>query len=357
MRWIKGVVGFIMIVIITFFILEKNQIESREAIDSLNHTLIVKKENVKEKSVPNNIIAKGKYEGELFHWIGRSTDELIQVLGEPKRKDPSSYGYTWWVYTNNETHYIQFGVIGEKIHTIYATGGDISISPLAIGDSYETVHQELDFKNEVTYSKGIASYTFLLDDEDVQMRPLVKLSDDLFLQVYFDTFSNQLSSVRIMTGDVLLTQRPYGLRYRGKIPDPPNLTDAKWEEVERGMEQQIFDITNVIRHNFKKNTLEWEDMVSEVAFLHSKDMAENNYFSHYSQNGNGLKERLEGKDIYYTAAGENIAAQYVDAPAAVEGWLNSEGHRDALLNDEYTHLGVGVYRLYYTQNFLTKPFN
>ncbi|MGK0698226.1 CAP domain-containing protein [Priestia flexa] len=52
-------------------------------------------------------------------------------------------------------------------------------------------------------------------------------------------------------------------------------------------------------------------------------------------------------------AGENIASNYTDGPAAVEGWLNSEGHRKALLNNDFTHLGVGVYEKFYTQNFIT----
>lgn len=54
----------------------------------------------------------------------------------------------------------------------------------------------------------------------------------------------------------------------------------------------------------------------------------------------------------FQQAGENIAYNYVDGPAAVEGWLNSEGHRKALLNEDYTHLGVGVDHKYYTQNFI-----
>jgi Uncharacterized protein with SCP/PR1 domains len=40
--------------------------------------------------------------------------------------------------------------------------------------------------------------------------------------------------------------------------------------------------------------------------------------------------------------------------AVMEGWLNSEGHRETLLNEQYNYLGVGVHRLYYTQNFLLK---
>lgn len=356
MRLIRGIVLLVITLTITFYLLEKNQLEPNEAIESNSHMLPQKKPYLIEKSVPENVIAKDKYKGKLFHWVGTSTKELEQELGEPKRKDPSSYGYTWWVYTNNKSQYIQFGILDDKVHTIYATGNDIPIEPLRVGAKYDAVKEQLEFSKEITYSKGISSYTFLLDDEDLQMRPLVKLSDNLFLQVYFDTFTDKLSSVRIMTGDILLTQRPYGLKYRGTLPNPSDLSDEEWEKVEYGMARQIFDITNVIRHSFNKRTLAWEEQVSEVAFSHSKDMAVNNYFSHYSLNNEGLKERLEAGGVHYFAAGENIAAQYVDAPAAVEGWLNSKGHREALLHDEYTHLGVGVYRLYYTQNFLTKPF-
>ncbi|WP_042145046.1 CAP domain-containing protein [Paucisalibacillus sp. EB02] len=354
MRWIRGFLFFVIVFAITFFLLEKKQIEPDEAIDNISHNISQKQKDFIEKSVPENIIVKQKFKGEIYRWIGKGTDELVDELGEPKRKDLSSYGYTWWIYTNNQTQYIQFGVKDDKIQTVYATGNDIHIEPLTIGDSYKSVNAELQFTEEVTYRQGIAAYTFFLDEEDLRMRPLVKLSDNIYAQVYFDTFTNKLSSIRVMTGDVLLLQRPYGLRYRGGLPELPNLTDKEWEKVENGMEKQIFDITNVIRNSFNKDILIWEEKVSEVAFSHSKDMSESNYFSHYSPDGDGLKERLEKKEIYYFAAGENIAAQYVDAPAAVEGWLNSKGHREALLHENYTHLGVGVYRLYYTQNFLTK---
>ena len=61
---------------------------------------------------------------------------------------------------------------------------------------------------------------------------------------------------------------------------------------------------------------------------------------------------MNAEYIEYQMAGENIAADYVDGPAAVEGWLNSEGHRKALLEKEYNQIGVGVYQKNYTQNFI-----
>lgn len=42
------------------------------------------------------------------------------------------------------------------------------------------------------------------------------------------------------------------------------------------------------------------------------------------------------------------------AQPAVEGWLNSKGHRENLLDGSYTYMGAGTYRKYYTQNFIIK---
>ena len=59
--------------------------------------------------------------------------------------------------------------------------------------------------------------------------------------------------------------------------------------------------------------------------------------------------------MFYQLAGENIAAQYMDGPSAVEGWLNSEGHRESLLESKFTHIGVGVYqKILYTKFYREK---
>src|SRR5699024_8073143 len=207
---------------------------------------------------------------------------------------------------------------------------------------------------KVNYRHGVSTYQFELTNKDLKKQPLIKDKDNVFVQLYFDTFNKRLKSLIIIYGDVLLKHRPYQMVYSISLDETKELSDDKWLKVEKGMEKQIFDITNVLRKTYDKNELKWEESVREVAFLHSKDMEENDYFSHHNLDGGGLKERLADKNIFFSAAGENIAAGYSDAPAVVAGWLNSEEHRDALLNESYTHLRVGVYRLYYTQKFLTK---
>ncbi|WP_042223887.1 CAP domain-containing protein [Oceanobacillus manasiensis] len=361
MRYIRIILALLLFTMIGFYLLEQSDRSTKSSINELDNIFIKGRESLlKSKVVPEMpVLTNG---GELFEWIGKSSEELVEQLGDPIRKDKSAYHYTWWVYSNDGNQYLQFGIQEDEIQTIFATGERNDMAPIEIGqsrqavqDALATIKTDFQYEKEVAYEAGVSSYRFQLSEEDFNKRPLIKLTDNLFLQTYFDTFTNQLSSVRIMTGDVLLRHRPYGLEYRGNIPEDPSFSDEEWEEIEAGMEKQIYDMTNVIRRNHERSTLKEENSVSLVAFKHSKDMEENNYFSHYSQDGSGLKERLALEDVYYSSAGENIAAQYTDAPAAMEGWLNSEGHREALLNESYTHLGVGVYRLYYTQNFLQRP--
>ncbi|MDF4730304.1 CAP domain-containing protein, partial [Vibrio parahaemolyticus] len=106
------------------------------------------------------------------------------------------------------------------------------------------------------------------------------------------------------------------------------------------------------RHNLP--LLAWDQQTADVAIGHSKDMKDNNYFSHDSPTLGTLGDRLQRGKVGFQLAGENIAAQHSDGVAALQGWLNSEGHRKNLLNEQFTGLGVGVYDKFYTQNFIRK---
>lgn len=295
------------------------------------------------------------FDGDIYTFMDEKDEVLQEKFGKPDAKYPTPYGYTWWVYTDGKENYMQFGIEEGEVVTVFATGKNISADPFTVGDSYEEIKEQFSLEEKVTYQDGLSFYTFLLNEDDLAMHPLIKIDDDMFMQCYIDDFTKELSSIRLLKGDVLLAQRVYEMEYRGSLPEEPELTDKEWRDIEQGMEQQIFDLTNVIRNRFGLSALTYDEEVSKVALAHSKDMFDNQYFSHYAEDGTGLKERLAAGDVHYLSAGENIAAQYTDGPAAMEGWLNSEGHREALLFEEYTHLGIGVHRLYYTQNFLMKP--
>ena len=88
----------------------------------------------------------------------------------------------------------------------------------------------------------------------------------------------------------------------------------------------------------------------------SIDMQKNNYFSHTSPTFGSPFDRLKALNIQYRTAGENIAKGQRSASEVVTAWMNSEGHRANILNESYTHIGVGFVQDGYiwTQQFIQK---
>ncbi|HWO95486.1 MAG TPA: CAP domain-containing protein [Bacillus sp. (in: firmicutes)] len=287
----------------------------------------------------------------IFEFMGKNEEEIMGILGEPERIDPSAYDYKWWIYKDTPHSYIQMGILDGKVVTVYAIGKGVEASPFQLGDQRDEVMNKVSAESNLQFEYKGGEYRFELSEEDWKKRPLIR-HGTVFVQLYFDHFLNTLSSIRIMDEETLLKQRPYELSYRGPLVDAQPLEKEQWKEVEKGAEQQILDITNVIRSRHDLTPLSWNDKVASVAYKHSKDMSDHRYFSHVSPTTGDLGERLKAGGVFFTTAGENIAAQYQDSAAAVEGWLNSEGHRKALLNKDFTYLGVGVYEKYYTQNFI-----
>ncbi len=280
-------------------------------------------------------------------YIGLSEEEVTERFGEPIRKDASAYGYVWWIYPEAEEGYMQVGFLEGKVVTVFMAYRHQQ-------ETYEQLREKYDFQKRVEIKNDDGIFEFELTDEDIKSRPLI-YDDGVWQQIYFDSFTGYASSVRMMNDDILLKLRPYSISYRGQLPNAPILTEEEWEKVEKGEAKQIFQVTNVIRQRHGLKPLQWEEEVAQVAYLHSREMSEYHYFSHTSPISGELQDRFKEGKISFRLAGENIAAQYVDGIAAVEGWLNSEGHRVNVLHEEFSHLGVGVYQHYYTQNFLV-PF-
>ncbi|WP_235872196.1 CAP domain-containing protein [Siminovitchia acidinfaciens] len=285
--------------------------------------------------------------------IGSPVKELVEAYGEPDRKDPSAYGYEWWIYNEKLDSYMQAGIQNGKVVTIYAVGRELDISPFKTDQSIEDIYRSTILETEIVVNAQEGTYRFELSEEDLNIRPLIQLGD-IFAQLSIDKFTGSLFSVRFLDKKTLISHRPYELVYRGDLNDPKDPDENDWRPIERGSEKQIFDITNIFRMKFDLTPLRWDEEVAEVAYGHSKDMSENDYFAHDSPVFGDLSKRLKHGDIHFQTAGENIAAEYIDGPAAVEGWLNSENHRKALLEKDFTLIGVGVYKKQYTQNFI-KP--
>jgi len=322
-----------------------NERHEEENVRISNEELTSPKEDISEGG-------KGSIPSEgVLSLMEKSSEEITALLGEPDRIDPSAYDYDWWIYEKSDKEYIQVGILNQRVVTVYAIGDEVNVKPFEIGQSVQEVFKIQPVSSSLSLELEGNSYRFEFSEEDMNTRPTIKIGD-LYVQLYIDKFDGILSSIRVLDAETFIKQRSYEVTYRGELIVPQEISEDKWERIEKGAEQQILSITNMLRTRHGLEKVKWDEETSEVAFLHSKDMKENNYFSHESPTDGSLVNRLSKLDIKYQMAGENIAAQYVDGIAASEGWLNSKGHRETLLNEEFSHLGVGVDGLYYTQNFI-----
>ena len=90
--------------------------------------------------------------------------------------------------------------------------------------------------------------------------------------------------------------------------------------------------------------LQWDSGLASIAMQHSMDMASKGYFSHTSEDGTRMGDRVFP---YWsgTRVGENIAASSVNRSDShiVDLWLSStSGHCELLMSDDFTHAGIGT---------------
>lgn len=133
----------------------------------------------------------------------------------------------------------------------------------------------------------------------------------------------------------------------------PNIDNVK------NIEEQVLTLVNTERAKRRLAGLDMDWELQRVARMKSKDMAEKNYFSHQSPTYGSPFDMMKHFGIDYTSAGENIASGQKTPEAVMQSWMNSQGHRENILNPEFTHIGVGFYRggnygTMWTQQFITK---
>ncbi|WP_188207275.1 CAP domain-containing protein [Alkalibacillus aidingensis] len=123
-------------------------------------------------------------------------------------------------------------------------------------------------------------------------------------------------------------------------------------------EEQVHTLVNEERDKEGLSPLDFSDEISVVAREKSNDMAANDYFDHQSPTYGSPFEMMDHYGLEYRAAGENIAMGQRSPEQVMDGWMNSEGHRENILNDTFTHIGVGFvqegYQTYWTQMFVGK---
>jgi uncharacterized protein YkwD len=77
-----------------------------------------------------------------------------------------------------------------------------------------------------------------------------------------------------------------------------------------------------------------------VAFGHASDMASHNYFEHEDLGGHSPADRVRAVGYGEKLVGENIAYGPKSAEEVVQGWLDSPGHCENIMDPRFAEMGI-----------------
>jgi len=103
--------------------------------------------------------------------------------------------------------------------------------------------------------------------------------------------------------------------------------------------------TNIFRKDFGLKPLKESEILDQSAKLKLEDMFNNQYFAHISPEGIELKDLMKDVNYEFIVIGENLAmGNFENDKELVNSWMESEGHRENILNEKFQEIGVAVKR-------------
>jgi uncharacterized protein YkwD len=272
--------------------------------------------------------------------LGNAKTDIEHNLGLAKRTSLNEYGVDWNTYHDNYHNFFMVMYDNNNQAAGLYTNQDLltSTNGIKIGTSSKESVRSILGEPITKVQKGMVIYQ-LQEDSDNDLF----LIDEAYVTIFYDKHENNtVTAIQIVSKSMEDNKKDF-------------YTEAS-QTLKEGFEYQMFDLTNAARVNHQLPILTWDDHVRETAREHSADMAEHDYFDHKNLQGQSPFDRMKEDAVAFHTAGENLAYGQLSSIFAHEGLMNSLGHRENILRQEYEYLGVGVAfneksQPYYTQNY------
>lgn len=118
------------------------------------------------------------------------------------------------------------------------------------------------------------------------------------------------------------------------------------------IEAEVFRLGNEARRGHGVDVLINNADLSQIVRHHCWDQIERGYYAHVNPEKESPADRVDDAGLGLNTVSENIVKitqgfgpgrEIKVASYAVDAWLGSVSHREALLDPRYTHVGIGLY--------------
>lgn len=120
-----------------------------------------------------------------------------------------------------------------------------------------------------------------------------------------------------------------------KIIENLNLTATVYPAV-------LADLANKDRSESGISGLAWNETLEKAAKLKALDMSKNGYFAHTSPTGVAPWHWFSEAGYNFFYAGENLAIDFTESENVENAWLNSPKHRENIMNQNFTEIGIAT---------------
>jgi hypothetical protein len=100
--------------------------------------------------------------------------------------------------------------------------------------------------------------------------------------------------------------------------------------------------TNKERENLNLKPLVINEELNQAALAKAQDMLTDQYWAHIAPDGKQAWDFIKESKYVYKYAGENLARDFNSNDEVVKAWMASPSHRENIVNQEFTQMGLAV---------------
>jgi len=106
--------------------------------------------------------------------------------------------------------------------------------------------------------------------------------------------------------------------------------------------QKLLEDTNKERVDYHLTSLTYNKKLALAAQKKANNMFLENYWAHYSPEGESPWDFIIATGYRYEYAGENLAKNFLFSQDVVNAWMKSPSHRENMLRPQYSQVGFAV---------------
>ena len=146
------------------------------------------------------------------------------------------------------------------------------------------------------------------------------------------------------TAEPMILTTPVTTELQTIATEPPTerVTAATAQPVQRNADTPVLQVALLVNQEREKRglvPLRYSDKLGELAQVRTNEIT--SVFEHTRPDGRSCFSIFDDYGIDYRCIAENIAAGQDTPEIAMEWWINSEGHRNNILNPDLRYIGVG----------------